>query len=240
MPATRFVGDWLMRVQSGVITVTLVDGSAGLWSATGSGDDLVDLGVDGAVDRPIGAGQVLWAGPDAVLTLENRGTDPTVVLSTVVTRGQDVVILPVDPDASPGAAFRDPVVKRIVLSGPGRSGDRFRITVADRSGRVIGARLPSASELRFAGGGDLDGDVRELDIGPVADLDRGTRELLVQWGGTPCGPVVTLDVARELDAIRLVDRTPGCDASGVGYAVVLRIRGRVPAPTEIEVSRVRR
>ena len=78
------------------------------------------------------------------------------------------------------------------------------------------------------------GITADLGLGPVAYLDGNMRELLVRWMGTPCGPVVTLDVAKELSAIRVLDRTPGCDAAGVGYAVVLRLKGSVPSLIDID------
>jgi hypothetical protein len=112
--------------------------------------------------------------------------------------------------------------------------------VADRSGQVIGARVPTERELRFASGGDPARDYRDIGIGPVAYLAGNERELLVRWDGTPCGPIVTVDVAKELAAIRVVDRTPGCDAAGVGYAIVLRLRGQLPSLADIGGSWVRR
>jgi hypothetical protein len=51
--------------------------------------------------------------------------------------------------------------------------------------------------------------------------------------------VVTVDVAKDLSAIRLTDRTPGCDAMGVPYAVVIRGRGPVPAAEDIALDRER-
>jgi hypothetical protein len=133
-----------------------------------------------------------------------------------------------------------PAERRITLAGPGETGDRYRITIADRSARVIGARVPTDRDLRFAGGGDPPVDYRDIGIGPVAYLDGNVRELLVWWMGTPCGPVVTVDLAQDLSAIRVVDRTGGYDAMGVSHAVVLRIRGEVPDPADIEGSWVRR
>jgi hypothetical protein len=236
MPPTRFVGDWLVRVESGALTATLVDGAAGIKGATGADDDPIAQ----RSTRILGAERVLWSGPDAVLTWENRGIDPVIVLSAAVTRGEDVVMMAVDPSARPGSAFRDRVVKRIVLTGPGSTGDRYRIAVADRSGQVIGARVPTERELRFASGGEPARDYRDIGIGPVAYLEGNVRELLVRWNGTPCGPVVTVDVAKELSAIRVRDKTPGCDAAGVGYAVVLRLRGRLPSLVDIDGSWVRR
>jgi len=236
MPPTRFAGNWLVRVESGALTATLVDGAAGIEGATGADDDPIAQ----QSTRILGAERVLWSGPDAVLTWENRGSEPVIVLSTAVTRGEDAVMMAVDPSARPGSAFRDRVVKRIVLTGPGSTGDRYRIAVADRSGQVIGARVPTERELRFASGGEPARDYRDIGIGPVAYLEGNVRELLIRWTGTPCGPVVTVDVAKELSALRVRDKTPGCDAAGVGYTGVLRLRGRVPSLVDIDGSWVRR
>ena len=120
------------------------------------------------------------------------------------------------------------------------TGDRYRITVADRSGRVIGARVPTQRELRFARVGYPPSDVQDIGIGPVAVIGPHVSEMLIQWGGTPCGPVVTVDVAKDLGAIRVIDRTPGCDAAGIEYWLVLRFRGAPPNPAGIQGSWVRR
>jgi hypothetical protein len=236
MSETTFVGDWVSTVERGVLTVRLVEGLA------------VVAGPDGPQEFPgeepryltIPTGGTLQSGPDAVLTWENQGSEPATVLSSaVISSGHEALAQVVRGPEGPDL-FAGPVIDRIVLAGPGETGDRYRITVADRSARVIGARVPTARDLRFAGGGDSPVDYRDIGIGPVAYLDGNVKELLVWWTGTPCGPVVTLDVAQDLSALRVVDRTGGCDAAGVRHAVVLRIRGEVPKPEDIQGSWIRR
>ena len=147
----------------------------------------------------------------------------------------------VDPPAEPEPRPRGKVVRRFTLTGPGITGDRYRITVADRSGRVIGARTPSEREIRFADQRWPEHDeVGTAPLVSLAEAGSNDHELLIRWGGTPCGPVATVDVARDLSAIRVIDRTPGCDASGHLYWLVLRLRGPWLDAEDIEGSRLRR
>jgi hypothetical protein len=236
MPATRFTGDWLMTLEAGGLVVTLIEGRAAIVDADGprgfrEGPPATEM---------IAPGETLQVGPDAVLAWENRGTAAATVWSSAVIPGGDDAMVRVDPDAAPVDPFVGPVIERRVLSGPGQTGDRYRITIADRSGRVLGARVPTERDLRFAHAGDPPVGNRDIGLGPVAFLPGNVRELLVWWMGTPCGPIATVDVAQDLSAIRVVDRTGGCDAAGMGYAVVLRIRGDVPAPRDIRGSWVKR
>jgi hypothetical protein len=228
MPPTRFAGDWLVRAEQGVLTLTLVEGSAQVGDAEG-----IDL--DPGVPVNLGEGRVLLAGPDAVLTWENRGTEPVRLLSTASIGGDRPAMSEVDPDGPDDPADSGPVKRRHVITGRTASGDRSRITVKDRSGRIVGARFPTAREMRFAGPGWPSPDLR-VTVGPVASVGRNRSEILLRSGTTPCGPVVTLDVARDLSAIKVMDHTPGCDAAGVPYAVVLRVRGDVPDAAGIHLS----
>lgn len=230
-----FAGDWLSWVEGGDLTVRLVDGNA------------VVPGSDGPQEFPdeepriltIPAGGSLQSGPDAVLAWENQGGERVTIMASAAVPSGDDAFRSVDQGGADTDRFTGPVMERTVLSGPGETGDRYRITIADRSARVIGARVPTERDLRFAGGGDRPVDFRDIGIGPVASLDGNTSEVLVWWNGTPCGPVATVDVAQDLSAIRVVDRTAGCDAAGVRHAVVLRVRGEVPDPEDIHGSWVR-
>jgi hypothetical protein len=219
-----------------VLTVMGIDGGAGSAGVTGNEEDPFE----GSPSRVLTAGQSLWFGPDTVMTWENRGAVPLSALTTAIVDVASDSMVVVDPAAHPDPTPRGKVVKRIVLTGPEMTGDRYRITVADRSGRLIGARVPTQRELRFARVGYPPSDVQDIGIGPVARIGLHVFEMLIQWGGTPCGPVVTVDVAQDLGAIMVIDRSPGCDAAGVSYWLVLRFRGAPPNPADIQGSWVRR
>lgn len=235
MPPTRFDGSWLARIESGALTVSALDGSVWIQGFEGSEDEPIE----GSRAVRLEAGQLLSFGPDAVLTWENPGPERVSVLTTAVVDEDHESMVVVDPAARPGRTPRPEVLKRFVLRGPGMTGDRYRITVTDRSGRVTGARVPTEREVRFADQRSLlESD--HIGIGPLAPLRSGAHELLIRWGGTPCGPVVTVDVEPDLSSIRVIDRTPGCDLAGVGYWLVLRLRGPWLDAEDIEGSRVRR
>lgn len=236
MPPTRLAGEWLVRATEGILTAWLLDGTADVIDV-----DLEDVGAmpEGRA-TPIASLQEIATGPDAVMIWENRGAQAVTVLSVATIPGDDPAMSEVDPAAPMTPAISGPVLERRVLRGQSVAGGRSRITIADRSGRLIGARVPSERELRFAGPGRRSRDDADLRIGPVARLSGRRSELLVRWWGTPCGPIVTVDVAQDLSAIRLVDRTPGCDAMGVPYALVLRFRGHVPDIADIEAIWTRR
>jgi hypothetical protein len=225
MPPTRLAGEWLIRVAEGILTVTLVDGSADVIDV-----DLADGGsvVEGR-STLVGSDQELVTSPDAVMAWENRGSQPVSLLSVATIPGDDPPMTVVDPDAPVTAGISGPVIERRVLRGRSVAGGRYRITIADRSGRLIGARVPSERELRFAGPGQRSGDDPDLSIGPLAWLEGDRSELLIRWAGTPCGPIATVDIAQDLSLIGFVDDTPGCDAMGVPYALVLRFRGALAA-----------
>jgi hypothetical protein len=227
LPPMRFGGDWLIRADEGVLTVTLLDGSAVIGETEG-----IDLPHGEAIT--LGEDQVLMAGPDAVMRWANRGDGDVVLLSTASIPGDRPTMTTTNPQQA-DPAVRGPVVKRHVIRGRTPTGSRSRITVLDRSGRVTGVRIPSARELRFAGPGWSSPD-GIASVGPVGHIGERRSEILIRATTTPCGPVVTVDVAEDLSAIRIVDRTPGCDAAGVGYALVLRIRGWVPGAEYIALD----
>ena len=202
VPAHTRPGDELLFVEQGALTVTTLAGP----------DRAVDTGDGpGVIHREMyGEGRSIVAGPTDIQLWENQTTEPTVVLSMALLHGEDPAIFPVVVAPSPSP--QPPVVKRMTLTGQG-AGGRYRIRVRDRSGHLTGARLPSPTELRFAA------------EGPSLIMDHDSRlrstPVLLRWEGTPCAPVVDLDIAADLSEIRLHDRTPGCDASAVGHWLVL-------------------
>jgi hypothetical protein len=227
MPPARFGGDWLVRADEGILTLTLVEGSV----VVGEGEGIT---VRPGMTVNLGEGRVLMAGPDAVMRWENRDDEPVRLLS-VATVPDDRPTMVLQPQDRPDISASGPVMRRHVISGTSLSGDRSRITVLDRSGRITGARIPTARELRFAGPGwsSPDGHVT---LGPIASIGSRRSEILIRSTSTPCGPVVSVDVAKDLSAITVVDDTPGCDAMGVPYAVVLRVRGPVSDAGDIAVK----
>jgi hypothetical protein len=235
MPPTRFDGSWLARMESGALTVSALEGSVWIEGFEGSEDEPIE----GSRAVRLEAGQLLSFGPDAILVWENRGQERVSVLTTAVVDEDHDAMVVVEPVAGPERTARPEVVERFVLTGPGMTGDRYRITVADRSGRVTGARVPTEREVRFADSRSL-WEPRDIGIGPLASLRSGAHELLIRWVGSICGPVVTVDVARDLSSITVIDRSPGCDLAPVGYWLVLRLRGPWFDPEDIEGSWVRR
>ena len=217
VPAHTRPGDELLFVEQGALTVTTLAGPGGP-------DRVVDTGDGpGVIHREMyGEGRSVAAGPTDIQVWENQTTEPTVVLSMALLHGEDPAIFPVvvaPSPTSPSPSPQPPVVKRLTLTGQG-AGGRYRITVRDRSGHLTGARLPSPAELRFAAEGP----------GLIVDHDSGPRStpVLLRWEGTPCAPVVDLDIAADLSEIRLHDRTPGCDASAVGHWLVLEFDRHAP------------
>jgi hypothetical protein len=239
LPPTHFDEGWLVRLEDGELEIAVTQGRAvisGDASPDGRWLEAGDTGTLFAGDRVVVDGR-------SIVSWRALGTVPAVVLMSGVVRSPEAALAAVTDEPTTEDLFDGDVIRRFVLTGPGATEGRSRITVADRSGRVIGARVPTERDLRFAGGGDPPVHHQghpDLRIGPVAWLEDPVRELLVRWTGTPCGPVVTVDVARELAAIRIIDRTPGCDAAAMGHSVVLRFRGDPPDPADIHGSWVRR
>jgi len=231
----EFAGAWLVRVVSGELAVDLIEGPAEVVGTTG----VLEIVAAASDATTIQSGEILRAGPDAVMAWANAGAGELELAA--------VVVLPLEADVTSepetaddrNALFMEPVAKRIVVSGPGDTGGRYRLVVADRSGLVTGARVPTDQELLFLRqvGGDPDSVIR---LGPIAFLPGGGRELLVRWLSTACGPRANIDIARDFSAIRVVDRTPGCDAAAVSYALVIRVRNAIPDPNAIDGVLVRK
>jgi len=224
-------GTSISWVQSGSVTVDNEAGHVyvarnetdGYWLSVGRGTTVLTT-------------QSVKSGPDATMIWTNDEAVPAVIITTAILDTKPPVIEP-SPTPRPTAApdFGGPVVKTVVVTGIGPAGQPSRITVRDHSGRLLGARIPSERELRFWS--PLDGD----GAGPLAGIAPRTHELMLEWSGSGCGPIVTIDVAADLRSMRLVDRTPGCDASAMGHWLVLRLRlDDWFDPTTIAITHVRR
>lgn len=234
IPATRFDGSWLARIESGTLTVSIIDGPAWIQGFEGSEDEPIENSTGVRLE----AGQLLSFGPDSVLAWENRGTDPVSVLTAAIVDENHESMVTVNPMATPRPTPRGEAVNRIVLTGRRTTGDQYRITVVDHSGRVIGARVPSKGELRFADS-RAELPLGQVAVGPVAFIRPGVHDILLRWPGAPCGPVARVDVAADLSAIDVRDRAIRCDTIGTSHWLVLRVRGQAPNPDDIE-GRVKR
>lgn len=200
-------GTALSRVESGSVAVTTTDGRVTILRAPDVVSEL-DAGASGVVL----AGQSIVSDVDATMTWFNVDSVPAVILTSRLLDAPEM--RRADPDP---AALQAPVFKRFVTFGPRLGGTRGRFTVKDRSGKVVRARVPTQRELRFwspVGSG----------VGPLAQVRPGLRELLLFWEGGVCGPIVTLDVAKDLRTITRTDRSPGCDAAATGHWLVLQLR----------------
>lgn len=233
MPLTRFNGEWAVRVDSGVLTVSGIDGPVL------DGDFALEEQVVVAGQAELRGGNHFSFGPDATMVWANEGSQPVVILTTAVVDGSRDPMTEIDPDAADAEPtpqpFRGKVEKRVVLKGPskGLDGYRYRIIIRDHSGKLVGARVPRESELRFARGWLSfleDGVIR---IGPAAFIDGNVNEVLVTWITAVCGPVATIDIGKDVGAIRVKDDSPGCDAAGMDATVALRFRGSYTAVDEI-------
>jgi quercetin dioxygenase-like cupin family protein len=208
IPDHTHAGDRVTWVQQGVLEVRIDDGSFG--------PDLDDVARVEGVPFTLHPGEWLTSYADTVQAWDNPGGTPVVLLVASLLRDGDH---PFDLLADrPAATPRGPARLRRVLRG--HVGDQaYRITVRDRSGHLRDARMPSSGELRFG----FRGEPPELVVGSGAGRQQ---PVLVRWLGTICGPVVTIDVDADLSRIRVIDRSPGCDAAGVPHAVVLVFDGK--------------
>jgi len=232
-PPTRRTGTLTGSVEAGSLDVTAIDGD--VWFA--APDDTEGGSIPTGETRTLRAGYQLVS--DGALSIwTNRGTETVIlVVAHVIGPGDDAEVV-VDLATSPEPTPRRKIVQQITITGPGSGGARYRARIVDRSGRVVGARIPTARELRFV----ADHDTSAPGVGPAADLP-GTQiqELLVRWVGGVCGPHVTFDVSKAFDAIHIIERSPGCDAAAMGHAIVLRIAGRFfLEPGDIEATQERR
>jgi len=210
VPAHTRPGDELLYVEQGALTVTTLVDQDGPDASVDTGDG------PGVIHREMyGAGRTIVAGPTEIQAWQNQGSEATVVLSSALLTGDGLSVTPVVPVPSPTP--RPPVTGRVVLTGHG-SGGPYRIAIRDRSGHLVGARLPRPAELRFARGGPSLVEGERSATGPIA--------VLLRWSGTGCGPVVYLDISADLSTIELSDRSPGCDASAMGHWVVLEFDRR--------------
>lgn len=187
-----------------------------------------------------GASDTVLGGPATRMTWTNEDVSRVTVLTAafIPEDGGDGTSLPgasPDPTLTPGPKDAPPVVRTIVVRGTGPAGQPATSTIRDQSGWVVGARVPTERELR---GWPVDGRPA---VGPARATGPDAFELLVRWSGTGCGPVVTLTVEPRLRAMRLVDRSPGCDASAMGHWLVLRLRTPVGLPLrDVPLEWVRR
>ena len=158
--------DELLYIEQGALTVVTLAPPGTTVPDTGDGP--------GVIHREMyGEGRSVVAGPSDIQTWENQTTAPTVVLSSVLLRGEEDAVTPMLRAQSPTPRAR--VAKRVVLTGGGVGG-RYRITVRDRSGHLTGARLPRNAELRFASGG------------PSLTLDYGSDPRAMSLLGAGSGP----------------------------------------------------
>lgn len=227
-------GSSVSWIESGSLTVLV---EAGTIRVGGPGEDggMVadgDSWTGDAFDTVLGgpATRMAWTNDD--------GSRVTVLTTAILPEdGGDGTSLPggsPTPTETPVPKQAPPVVRTIVVRGTGPVGLPATYTIRDQSGWVVGARVPDEREMRSW--------PREL-LGatPVRATGRDTFDLLVTWSGGGCGPNVTLTVAPRLRSMRLVDRSPGCDASAMGHWLLLQLRTTVGIPVrEIPFETVRR
>jgi hypothetical protein len=182
------------------------------------------------------------------MTWGNEGTVPVVILTIAIVDGDVEPMVDADVvEDRPYQPMRGQVRKRVAVIGAplGYRDYRPRIVVRDRSGQLVGARLPKPSELRFVWDSLLESDER-VTLGPVRSIDGNVNEVLVTWTTGVCGPVATIDIGKELlpgkdvAAIKVTDRSPGCDLAGKEATVVLRFRGPWTSVEDIDARLVYR
>ncbi len=222
LPMSEFSGEWKVQVESGILAV---EGSFGRLQID---DSIADAYVASDDDT-------LWVRPGSQLRFDdgitmrwsNPGDEPTVLMTMSVIDEEDEPILTLEEAEARrhGARvepFEHPVVKRVVLRKPGYRVCDYEITIRDRSGRLIGARIPEPEELRFVDRfeGLYDNDVV---LGPIAGRGKG-HGLLVTWLGSDCGPTARIDIGQDASAIR-VETLCFCDGAGGIHSVVLQLEG---------------
>jgi hypothetical protein len=221
-------------VQSGELTLTVDAGTVLIAPAGGEGGMVAD-----GDTAQLGALDTIRGGPETRMSWANEDRSQAIVLTSAIIPegGGDGTSLPGDspaPTETPGPKEAPPVVRTVVVRRTGPVGQPATYTIRDQSGWVVGARVPDEEELRSW--------PRELfGATPVRATGRDTFDLLVTWSGTGCGPTVTLTVGPRLRSMRLVDRSPGCDASAMGHWLVLELRTTVGIPMrEIPFESIRR
>lgn len=236
-----WAGSSVSWVESGSLTIDVIAGTMTVAETDHSGGTLAD-----GETWTLGSLGTVRAGPKTVMDWTNDTAARVTVLTAAVIPSDASVG---DPTSLPGASpaptptpgpkegppvLRMVVLRMVVLRGTGPFGQPSVITIRDRSGWVVGARVPDERELRGW-------PMERSGAGPVRATGRDTFELLLTWSGSGCGPVVTLTVEPRLRSMRLVDRSPGCDASAMGHWLVLRLRTTVGLPVrDIPVATVRR
>jgi len=231
-----WAGSSVSWVESGSLTIDVIAGTMTVAETDQSGGTLAD-----GEAWTLGSLGTVRAGPKTVMDWANDTATRATVLTAAVIPSDASVGDPTSlpgaspaPTPTPGPKEAPPVLRTVVLRGTGPLGQPSVITIRDRSGWVMGARVPDERELR-GWPGELSG------AGPVRATGRDTFELLLTWSGSGCGPVVTLTVEPRLRSMRLVDRSPGCDASAMGHWLVLGLRTTVGIPVrDIPVETVRR
>lgn len=228
-------GSSVSWVQSGALTLTVDAGTVRVAPTGGEGGMVAD-----GDTAQLGALDTIRGGPETRMTWANEDVSAAIVLTTAIIPdgGGDGTSRPDGspaPTETPGPKEAPPVVRTIVVRGTGPVGQPATYTIRDQSGWVAGARVPTEQELR-----DWPQEAPQA-VGPVRATGPDTFDLLVRWSGGGCGPVVTLTVEPRLRAMRLVDRSPGCDASAMGHWLVLELRTTVGLPLrEVPLDQVRR
>ena len=220
LPMSEFSGEWKVQVESGIL---VVEGSFGRLQID---DSIADAYVASDDDT-------LWVRPGSQLRFDdgstmrwaNPGDEPTVLMTMSIIDEEDEPILTLEEaEARRREArvepFGHPVVKRVVLRKPGYRVCGHMITIRDRSGRLIGARIPEPQELRFV---DRDEGSTGVSLGPISGRGKG-HGLLVTWLGSHCGPTARIDIGEDVSAIR-VETLCQCDGAGGIHSVVLQLEG---------------
>lgn len=224
IPPSVFHGDWAVRVDTGTLSVTGVEGHVVVRRG----------GLSPGKTRRIVAGKTLESYADAAMVWANEGPEPVTLLSAMeVDYGEDPITR---FDAKPRFedAFRSKVVKRVLIEGVNWLDEPYQIVVRDRSGRLVDAREPSEAELHWLGTA-FPFPEEGVAFGPDAFLRDDAWELLVRWNGGICGPDATIDIGTDISAIRVNDTTrTDCDAVGTTKWLALVFRGERVQADEIQ------
>lgn len=220
LPMSEFRGEWTVQVESGILAV---EGSFGRLQVD---DSIADAYVASDDDT-------LWVRPGSELRFDdgitmrwsNPGDEPTVLLTmSIIDEEDEPILTPEEAEARRQQArvepFQAPVIQRVVLRKPGYRVCDYEVTIRDRSGRLVGARLPEPGELRFV---DREAGPTGVALGPIASGGRG-HEMLVTWLGSDCGPTARIDIGQDVSAIR-VETLCHCDGAGAIHSVVLQLEG---------------